>query len=88
MAVLVHPAGDDGAQGEGQADTAILAEAFDMMAERMEAVQAVLERRETARAGADDRLADLIAALTDRMATMRPTRRLTASPMGRTASSP
>lgn len=60
--------GMTGAEGEGQADTAILAEAFDMMAERMEAVQAVLERRETARAGADDRLADLIAALTDRMA--------------------
>lgn len=60
--------GMTGAEGEGQADTAILAEAFDMMAERMEAVQAVLERGETARAGADDRLADLIAALTSRMA--------------------
>lgn len=57
-----------GTEGEGQMDTAVFAEAFDQMAERMEAVQAVLERTETARGGADARLEGLLTALAQRIA--------------------
>ncbi len=47
--------------GEGQADAAMFAEAFDQMSERLEAVQAVLERSEQARDLAEERLAGLLA---------------------------
>ena len=47
-------------EGEGQTDTAMFAEAFDQMSERLEAVQAVLERSEQARDLADERLAGLL----------------------------
>lgn len=47
--------------GESQADAALFAEAFDQMSERLEAVQAVLERGEHSRGMAEERLAELLA---------------------------